>query len=472
MKIAPFTKKRTLRAALGVSALLWAGSAQANLFDTFGAGARSQGLAGANGVLEGDAFSSFHNPASMTWAAPGIGLGVSGLFNRSEIRLKPRPTGYDPPGYGDRRMRPESVTPPGVAGATIGFVLPLFINDLFLGGSILFPFSGFGYANTQFNDEREQIFSNNLHFELLGERMRGEVLSFALGYRIFDWLSMGVGILVLPANRTTTYVYTPNATDPSDVEINLNIEQSARWALNVGLVAEPIPSLRLGLAFKDEMYFEVGGENRVMIRGESEAEPVLQDLNFISGYQPPQLTASIAGIDLWGLTAAFELNWRGWRRYLDNHGQQPKFNNTLEYRLGLEYAMAKHTRLRAGGGYIPSPIAEQDGRTNYIDNDRLFASLGAGRDFSVGDYNFTADLSVQLHGLLGRDVNKALRSDGRYPDCAEGGAALCDELPDDRGGLFLGGEETQGLQTGNPGFPGYTHGGYLVVTSIDLTWRF
>ena len=30
----------------------------------------------------------------------------------------------------------------------------------------------------------------------------------------------------------------------------------------------------------------------------------------------------------------------------------------------------------------------------------------------------------------------------------------------------------QGLQTGNPGFPGFTHGGYVITAAIDLKWRF
>jgi len=32
--------------------------------------------------------------------------------------------------------------------------------------------------------------------------------------------------------------------------------------------------------------------------------------------------------------------------------------------------------------------------------------------------------------------------------------------------------EAQGLQTGNPGFPGYAHGGLIVQAGVEVSWRF
>lgn len=446
--------------------------AQANIFDTFGAGARSQGMAGAVTALGGDHFSAFHNPAGLVEAPAGIGLGITGLFNRTAIRLKPRPTGYDPPRYGLLRPRADNEDAPGMSGVLLGFALPLFIDDLVLGGAVLLPLDGFGHANTHYADEREQAFGNQLQFELLGERMRTEVLSFGLGYRLLDWLSMGVGILVQPQTTTTTDVYTPNAADPGNVDLNLKIEPSARWALTLGLVAEPVRWLRIGVAFQDEMYFGVSGQNRVVIRGESEGDPVIQPLNFVSGYSPPRLAVSVAAVDLGGLKAALEGTWRGWSRYLDNHGAQTQFENTVEWKLGFEYAVSNRTRLRAGTAWVPTPVPTQSGRTNYVDNDRVVLSVGAGRDFELSEHQFSVDLGVQLHGLLGAEVNKKKAANGQYPGCNTDTTDLCDELTEADGGLFIDPAATQGLQTGNPGFPGYTHGGYLVVTSLDLTWKF
>lgn len=455
--------------------LLAAGPAQANIFDTFGAGARSQGMAGAVTALTADHFAAFHNPAGLADAPPGIGLGATGLFDRTAIRLKARPDGYDPPRYSLLRPRADTEDPSGVGGMMLGFALKLFSDDLVLGGAVLLPFEGFGHADTRYADEREQAFSNRLRFELVGERQRTEVLSFGLGYRLLDWLSMGVGILVMPQNTTTTQVYTPNAADPGNVDLNLKIEQSARWALTAGLVAEPVTGLRFGVAFQDEMYFSVGGQNRVTIRGESEGDPVLQPLDFVAGYSPPRFSFSVATVDLWGpsgLKAAVEGTWRGWSRYLDNHGAQTDFENTVEWKLGLEYGMSPATRLRAGTAWVPTPVPLQDGRSNYVDNDRVVFSLGAGRDFEVAGEAITVDLGLQLHALLGAEVDKRVAADGQYPACGPGVTGLCDELADTDGGLFIDPRATEGLQTGNPGFPGYVHGGYLVVTSLDVTWRF
>lgn len=58
-------------------------------------------------------------------------------------------------------------------------------------------------------------------------------------------------------------------------------------------------------------------------------------------------------------------------------------------------------------------------------------------------------------------------------NCGAGGRQLCDELPDDARDAY--GQpiaQAAGLQTGNPGFPGFQSWGHLVAIGVDAKWLF
>ena len=174
--------------ALAAAALMWPAVSWANLFDTFGAGPRAQGMAGAATATVSDYTAAFVNPAALPDTQNTLAFGVTGTFNRTSILLMPRPSGYDPPAYG-LRLNPRQNTedPRGVFGFTAGFAIKLFSEDFALGGMIFAPTDGFASGDSIFGDEREQFFSNQLHFELMGERLRSEVFSVGLGYRFKEW---------------------------------------------------------------------------------------------------------------------------------------------------------------------------------------------------------------------------------------------------------------------------------------------
>jgi long-chain fatty acid transport protein len=458
-------------AAFGVSL---PASAWANPFDLFGAGARAQAMGGAVAALSSDYMATFHNPAGLPYGRNEIGLGIVGSFNRTSILLSPRPSGYDPPAYGQRlNARADTEDPDGVLGATVGLTLKLFDEDVAIGAAFFVPFDGFARMRTSFPDEQEQYFTNRLRFELVGDRAGGEVIALGLGYRLLPWFSMGMGLMVVPAARTINNVYTPNSTDPSSSLINVDIEQSARAALTAGLRVDPYDWLRIGAAFQDELFVGLEGYNQVQLRGDEDAEPILQPLDVVRQYSPPRLSGSVALVAPSGLTGTVEGTWLGWSNYLNARAELAGFDDTFDWKLGVEYPVNPRTYFRGGLGWSPSPVPPQTGRTNYVDNDRVVLGLGAGRDFEVWGEQLTVDLAIQLHALLVEETRKTVRPDGAYPPCGEGVTGLCDEVPDLAQDTPLQrAADTKGLQTGNPGFPGYTHGGYIMAASIDVKWRF
>lgn len=450
--------------------VLFVGPAWANPYDLFGAGARAQGMAGAATALSGDYLSTFHNPAGLAGAGNSLGFGIMGSFNRASIRLAPRPAGYDPPAY-DLRLNPreETENPDGVVGVAVGVSLELFSEDLVIGALIFAPLDGFANAQTAFSDEREQYFSNQLRFELIGDRADTEVFNVGLAYRLRPWISMGIGMLLLPQANVVNDVYTPNAARPDEVDLNVQLEQGTKRAITAGLMLQPWDWLRFGAAFQDEVFFAITGHNDVQLNGEEEEDPTRQEIDLVQHYSPPRFTVSLAYLDD-DLNATVEATWRGWSRYLDDHGKLADFEDRIEWKAALEYPVGDKTFVRTGLTWSPSPVPDQDGRTNFVDNDRVVFALGAGRDFELWRQDLTIDFGVQLHGLLTRSVDK---STSTAPRCTEDETRLCDEVEDrDEDSALVRAADTKGLQTGNPGFPGFAHGGYVISAGVDFKWRF
>lgn len=457
--------------ALALSCPLAAG---ANPFEMFGAGARSQGMGGASSAVVDDASAVFHNPALLPFGEPHISLAMNGVFDRTSVLLMPRPTGYDATGY-DTRVNPRSDTEGGsVYGAVdIGFSLEPFGDDFAIGGLARLPLNGFANIDSSFPDEREQYHSNQLHFPII-DRSRTELLGMGVAYRWRPWLSMGFGLLVMPAASSANAIYTPNAADPGSVELNLKVEQGLEEAVVAGLLIEPLDWLRIGLVFQDELYLSLAGQNAVIVEGVDNGQPVDQVFEIIYGYAPTRLVGSVALVSDGGWTLTGEGTWLAWSRYQDDHSASPTvpFEDTLNLRLGVELPSIAESTVRFGFGWLPTPVPAQTGRTNYVDNDRFVLALGGSRAFEIWSQSFRLDLSVQVHALRSTDTFKDAVPGG-HPDCAEGVTVICDEVPDrETDSPTVNARDTVGLQTGNPGFPGFSSGGYLVVAGMDVQWRF
>jgi hypothetical protein len=437
------------------------GSAGASVFEVFGAGARAQGLAGVGVTTGRDAGAAWLNPATLVDVERSVHVGWFTGFDRTSVLLMDRPAGYDPKTY-DTRLRERRDTEGGgsLSGIVGGLTLQIPAWDLSMGAVLYVPSSGFARMTPHFNDEQEQYFSNQLRFDVLGERLRSEVMAAGLGYRLTDWLSLGVGIAVLPINTTDAAVYTPNASDPAGSLIAPDIEQGALKALTAGIVARPMDWLRIGASFQDEVFFRVQGTNEVQLRGteRGEAYPVLQDMNVVGNYSPPRVTGG-ASVHWQGFTAALEARWRLWGRFKDSFGADHGFQDTVDLSTALEVAPDADTTFRLGGSFRPTPVSDTPGRLTYVDNNRFVLAIGGGRHIRLGEEEFDLDLGIQLQGLIRRTVHKELAGD--LPECADGVTAICDEDP-----------RTPGAQIGSPGFPGWTSGGYLLSASLDLRWLF
>jgi hypothetical protein len=146
---------------------------------------------------------------------------------------------------------------------------------------------------------------------------------------------------------------------------------------------------------------------------------------------------------------AGDLGYALWSDYEDRHGDVPGFGDVLSGAIGVHHR-ADEVASFLDVSYQPTPVPEQTGRHNYVDNDRVATILGGEYTFPVAGLSFRVGLQAQAQRLLPRHQTK---DDSR----------IVDELPDDavdsHGDPIPG---AVGLQTNNPGWPGFASEGWIL----------
>ncbi|AUX31375.1 hypothetical protein SOCE836_035040 [Sorangium cellulosum] len=491
--------------ALASALLLQAGTARASgALELTGAPTSANGL-NARALARGPE-ATFFNPALLPDAEATTQAGFFVLVTHGDITLAPRPPGVDvpesvydgqirnPDGSTSRlthRPMPASKLPSpredtrerdAITYATLGLVRPLYEDRLVLGFYALLPIRSFQEQRPFFPDERAQYFSNRLEFELLGDRLSLTSLAVSMAGRITRWLSVGAGVDVTIGTAARTSVHVPDAGDQRTALINPEVEVESVFAPYFAFATNPTPWLRLSATLHLPSASDTDGENRIRFwnytypEGES---AVPQVYRMTLGHEPTRigLAASVAGPpsgDGAGERAArskrpappaWELGAHAlltrWSEYRDRHAERPSdpWSTTVSVGLGGS-VLLRSRRLSADVAFTPSPVPDQTGRTNYVDNSRLAVSASFetpvslfGADFGVGAF---------LHGqlLVTREVVKS--PSARDP--------VFDEVPDNLVDIVSGAplEGVAGLQTNNPGYPGFSSGGWLAGAGFVL----
>ena len=459
-------------------------TAGAGVLDVHGYGARGSAMGGALTAAAGDFSAVYYNPAAMVLQPDSqIVAGLLVSHNGAHVRLAPRPAGYDPPDLGANspsvpyayRLRPRQDTNevPGVSGLYVGAVTNLGLRKLRFGMAAHLPLAGLGDQRTHFPDEREQFFSNQLRFERLGERLRSQVVLVGLAYSVADWLAFGVGLSWQPETTTDTYSYLHNPADQSKIDLNLDVSTGSRYGLRGGMLISPTDWLRFGAGYRDESFLAVKGLTEVQVRGfhGGEGYPLYQEIHQVLHFTPRRLNVGFAvGLQSW--TLSVDLHRLFWSRYLGEHAELAGFNDTWAPRAGVEWLPGLDLRLWGGVAWDPSPVPDQVGRTNYVDNDRVSFSAGLGRPFRFYGRQLDINAFAQIYVMPWRETRK--RALARHPTCGSVTWAVCDEVPVDTADARTGERlpEAAGLQTGNPGFPGFVSGGWGVAAGAEAQWKF
>lgn len=421
----------------------------------------------------------YYNVGALAHSKTGVTIGAFATSNQAQILVKERPEGYDIPDLGgetptlpsNQTLNPRSDTEEidPVYALTFGGVTSLGIEDLRLGILGFLPTSELVSLQTHYNDERERLFSNKLYWEFLDRPTRRFDIEAGVAYRITDWVSFGVGGTFLTGADVATQVYLPDPTDQSNIEINSDVKTRNNWGLLAGALFTLPYDLKVGVSYRDSVWFRVKGGNNLQLEGVEADERPRQALDWTPQFSPATL---MTGVN-WGI-GDFEIALDGrlvfWSEYRDTHSKRIELDNVVNTRLGVEYSYSERTRLRMGLGFDPTPVPAQTGRTNYVDTSKGLISVGSAHRFEFSGVEFEASWFLQFQVLFERETIKT--SLDTYPDCADEPTQLCDEVPD----TFIDPETGQparsarGLQTGNPGFPGFVAGGWLGSVGAEVTF--
>ncbi len=466
---------------LGFAALMLTPTlVSATTFDVYGAGARGTAMSAQTATPEG-AYAVYYNPGALSQSETGVTVGIIATALNAEILLAPRPNGYDVPNLGsDTPTLPSDETINSRSNTTefdpnfglvVGGVTSFGIENFRVGMLIFLPTANAFSLTTHHANEQERIFSNQLEFEFIDEATQRLDIEAAISYQVLPWLSFGVGGTYIPGTNLVTNVFLPDPADQGNVVTNADIQTASDWGLLAGTMVTLPHNINLGLSYRGPLEFRVKGENRLQLKGldVNEDRPV-QTIDWA-----PTSNPGIAALGVsWGVgdfIISGDAKYTFWSAYRGTQNESTDFNNTLSGNLGLEYIYSDASRIRFGTGFTPSPVPEQTGRTNYVDNDRFSLSTGSGHKFVVAQVPFEVAWYMQVQFLLSNIVEKS-QSDS-HPDCnGAGNDLVCDEVPDDLVNPSTGQPyvEGQGLQTGNPGFPGYSSGGWIGSLGIEVTF--
>jgi long-chain fatty acid transport protein len=483
-----FGRRGGVAIAVAVAGTAFAGPGHASsVLETVGAPGVGNGFTAR--TLSRGADVAYFNPALLPDVPSDLDFGLLVVRTWERVSLSPRPSGVDVPGTvydadltngpakrlfwpqpTSKLLRPRSntVTDDVTPYAALGLARPLAGRYLVFGFYALLPTNGFLHQDSFFSDEREQYFSNRLHYELLGDRLKVTTLALAIGGRVYPSLSWGMGVDIGMATRTQMQVYVPDASDQSNILMTPDIETHIALAPYVGLALRPADRWLVTATAHAPKSWDTSGDNRVRFwdypypAGQT---AVTQSYVLTQGSEPLRIGLGVATSGEIANVGAWQVGLQGtlsrWSQYRDRHAEQPadEWHDTLSLGFGGSLDWASQ-RLFAEVGVAPSPVPDQTGRTNYVDNTRLGASTGVEVPFTFWSGTFALAAYVQGQFLPTRSVTK--RSDAAHP--------VTDEVPDgttDRiHALPLQG--SAGLQTNNPGYPGYSSIGGILGGGIVL----
>lgn len=490
--------------ALGLAALLGGAEARAEELGMLGYDARTSAVAGASVALGSSPGVTYTNPALLSGAgaqvsgglmvfrpmvsaarvggAPsGVPLSVydSTLGLDQRVQTRPLPTAELPQRRGDNVVKDVEFR------LGLGATAQLWEGRLSLGAVVGLPALGGDRANvaTHYADEREAAFSNRVWPLRLGGWQRVADAVFGGAFQATRWLSLGVAGQVEAMAVARIGVYVPDASVQDNVNSNMatSIETSLRPIL--GARARLGRWLAAGLVLRGESYFSVDAASEVTLwnyhqagGGATKLKRSTQKIPVVFGYKPLEIAAAF-GATLGAVEVEMTATFQQWSRYLDHHGERPeeaarfpegyegvpfnpdrfRFKDRVGLALGGRWRVAPWAQLSAGVSYQPSPVPAQVGRTSYADSDLLGVTFG--ERITLGDWSL--DLAAQLWRLASRTTYK-------------NPALVVDEVPDGVRSLRENKKmpEMEGLQTNNPGFPGFEVGGVLLAGSLFATRTF
>ncbi len=435
---------------------------------------------------------TYFNPALLVDSAAGVYGGVFFLRQSLSLGLNPRPEGIDIPvdiygakpldGGSSLTFRPlatsELRSPRGSSPQsanqfyyTIGLVVHALDKKLAFGAYALLPATKFQETRGSYADEREQYFSNSLHFELLGDRVQTNIMTFALAARPWSFLALGTGIALANDGTSANSVYVPDAGRQDVSSLNTSLRINMKVVPHFGIDIRPWGNFHISSTVHLPYRSQVQGQTELQLWNYNyvTAERVVRQSIQVTSFDTPlRLATALSYRDTVGSDASWRVSagarYTRWSQYRDRHSDRPldRWFDTMSPTIGGALDLGPHT-FGLDFAYVPSPVPDQVGRTNYVDNSRLAVGGGMAERFTIGTAEFQASLQLQVQRLLPRSAQKSDRALNPVLDEFH-------DSTDAQTGTVL--PSSTGFQTNNPGYPGFRSSGWILGMGASLSLRF
>jgi len=368
------------------------------------------------------------------------------------------------PGFAARPRQSQGSSGVNRSYGAFGLVKHLVPDRFSIGFYAVVPLSSLTTAQGFYPDEREALFSDSLHPELYGDRLTSISLALGAAFKIVPQISVGASLGLGLANTANANSYVSNASNYSTLLVDNGVTTQVNFSPIVGLKYVPVSWLRFGASLHSPEKFTVATTIDATLPSGTTSSATIDN---VFDWMP--WSFSVGGeVDVlsWGrytMALTGSLKYAFWSNYIDRAGQSPgvygsalAWSDTLSGTVGIRH---RYGDLRGfiDLGYVPSPVPEQIGRSNYVDNDRVLIAAGGDVQIKIG--------RARLRPGLQLFVNRLIRRENVKDD-----AMITDELPD--GSVFSTTGKpvpgSVGLQTNNPGWPGFASEGWVWGGGITI----
>lgn len=375
--------------------------AEATTASVFGSGPVTRALGGAGATQALGYEAAFLNPAALGQTSR---LSISAGYGVESCWL-----------YGQRAGEAEhrfSTAPLG--SSALGFTLPLPVlaRPVVLGFASLVPGNSVATAALPLAEEPQ--------FPLLLSRQNATDFALALGVQPWDWLALGVGVRALASLTGSAEVERGRRSTSTRVSDTLEPVLAPSAGVSAFLGKQSTLAFVARAALRADFDIRLSAVDL----GATQLPPL--NLSGVAHYDPLTLTLEYAQRvgSFTGLLGAVYQRYRAAPTLLPStvscpatrpdcaalDAEAPGLHDTVDLHVAATLALplthVASAMLRAGYAFIPSPVPEQTGDANLLDNSRHRLALGYALSLSEPAPPITLDTAVTLDALVPRTSHK------------------------------------------------------------------
>jgi len=418
-------------------------TASASMVDLYGWGSRATALGGAFTALADDFSAVYYNPAGLMFPRSlerdfpnrkGIKFDFGYVYGEPRFTIKDKSGGSQTRDYGS------------TAGTTLGITFdPVDLHGtckrkvFAFGLGLYLPVDHLLYYGRYWPEEREYPFFYDYTMRF--------VLMPGIAIAVLPKLSIGAGLRVLGRLHTDTVgnvdvdlakllsleslLQHRVRLDQSEVHLGEFEDLTLHLAPVVGIQFRPSERWKFGAVYRGENYInDFGLTNPVINLAGLLSFPQGYQFKFVRFFTPHQVFLGAAYSPAQRVTISLDVGWLDWSDFMDIEARRPEppFHDTWMPRLGVEVRVREELSVLGGYFFHKSPVPEQQGWSNLLDNDRHVFSLGAEWVVSdppgFWDKPLFISLHLQVHHAVSREYRKTDPADPFFPGYTFGGQAL------------------------------------------------